>query len=117
MPTGRPWVDDRDTAYGVLAHEADRAVQVVLGGHGDQVIAEGEGHGGLFGATDLGEQPHHPAQAVPSAVLRALSMTKRERERARAVPLGVGDAMGLTPEQDALAKQLLRLITANVTDG
>jgi DNA-binding MarR family transcriptional regulator len=39
------------------------------------------------------------------------------RERARSVPVAIGDAMGLTPEQDVLAKQLLRLITANVTDG
>lgn len=38
----------------------------------------------------------------------------RMRERAAAVPLAIGDAMGLTPEQDATTKQLLRLITANV---
>ncbi|MFE4450388.1 MarR family winged helix-turn-helix transcriptional regulator [Streptomyces sp. NPDC056796] len=38
-------------------------------------------------------------------------------ERARAVPLAIGDAMGLTPEQDATAKQLLRLLTENVTRG
>ncbi|MET9965195.1 MarR family transcriptional regulator [Streptomyces sp. NPDC006356] len=38
------------------------------------------------------------------------------RERARGVPLAIGDAMGLTPDQDALTKQLLRLITANVTE-
>ncbi|GAA2472090.1 MarR family transcriptional regulator [Actinocorallia cavernae] len=37
------------------------------------------------------------------------------RERARAVPPAIGDAMGLTPEQDATAKQLLRLLTTNVT--
>ncbi|MFF2730172.1 MarR family winged helix-turn-helix transcriptional regulator [Streptomyces sp. NPDC058008] len=37
--------------------------------------------------------------------------------RARAVPLAIGDAMGLTPEQDATAKQLLRLLTENVTRG
>ena len=37
------------------------------------------------------------------------------RERARAVPLAIGDAMGLNTEQDATAKRLLRLITANVT--
>ncbi|MEV1025967.1 MarR family transcriptional regulator [Streptomyces sp. NPDC050264] len=36
------------------------------------------------------------------------------QEKARAVPLAIGDAMGLTPEQDATAKQLLRLLTANV---
>ena len=39
------------------------------------------------------------------------------RERARAVPPAMGDAMGLTPEQDAVVKQLLRLITSNVTAG
>lgn len=38
------------------------------------------------------------------------------RDRACGVPLAIGDAMGLTPDQDALAKQLLRLITANVTE-
>ena len=39
------------------------------------------------------------------------------RERAREVPPAMGDAMGLTPEQDAAVKQLLRLITSNVTAG
>ncbi|QHA09384.1 MarR family transcriptional regulator [Streptomyces broussonetiae] len=39
------------------------------------------------------------------------------REKARTVPLAIGEAMGLTPEQDATAKQLLRLLTANVTHG
>ncbi|MEV7288661.1 MarR family transcriptional regulator [Streptomyces sp. NPDC093252] len=38
----------------------------------------------------------------------------RLRERAGAVPPAMGDAMALTPEQDATAKQLLRLLTANV---
>ncbi|MEU5059994.1 MULTISPECIES: MarR family winged helix-turn-helix transcriptional regulator [Streptomyces] len=36
------------------------------------------------------------------------------REKARTVPLAIGQAMGLTPEQDATAKHLLRLLTANV---
>lgn len=36
------------------------------------------------------------------------------RDRARTVPVSIGDAMGLTPEQDATVKQLLRLITSNV---
>ncbi|MFJ8826563.1 MarR family winged helix-turn-helix transcriptional regulator [Streptomyces sp. NPDC102467] len=36
------------------------------------------------------------------------------REKAHAVPLAIGEAMGLTPEQDATAKHLLRLLTANV---
>lgn len=34
---------------------------------------------------------------------------------ARTVPLAIGEAMGLTPEQDATAKHLLRLLTTNVT--
>ncbi|QHC31251.1 MULTISPECIES: MarR family winged helix-turn-helix transcriptional regulator [unclassified Streptomyces] len=37
------------------------------------------------------------------------------RDRARSVPLAIGGAMGLTPEQDAMARQLLRLLTTNVT--
>ncbi|MFK0043595.1 MarR family winged helix-turn-helix transcriptional regulator [Streptomyces sp. NPDC090741] len=36
------------------------------------------------------------------------------QNRAHTVPLAIGDAMNLTPEQDATAKHLLRLITANV---
>ncbi|MER5959431.1 MarR family transcriptional regulator [Streptomyces sp. NPDC001893] len=39
------------------------------------------------------------------------------REKARTVPLAIGQAMGLTPEQDATAKHLLRLLTANVNHG
>ncbi|MFG2335907.1 MarR family winged helix-turn-helix transcriptional regulator [Streptomyces yangpuensis] len=39
------------------------------------------------------------------------------REQARTVPAAIGEAMGLTPEQDATAKHLLRLLTANVTHG
>ena len=39
------------------------------------------------------------------------------REKARTVPLAIGEAMGRTPEQDATAKQLLRLLTANVSHG
>jgi DNA-binding MarR family transcriptional regulator len=37
------------------------------------------------------------------------------RERAAAVPTSMGDAMGLTAEEDATAKRLLRLLTAHVT--
>ncbi|MFD9325841.1 MarR family winged helix-turn-helix transcriptional regulator [Streptomyces sp. NPDC060065] len=47
----------------------------------------------------------------------ALHLTEagiRLRERAGTVPLAIGDAMGLSPQQDAMAKQLLRLLTANV---
>ncbi|MEU5518831.1 MarR family transcriptional regulator [Streptomyces griseoaurantiacus] len=40
------------------------------------------------------------------------------RERAAAVPTAMGDAMGLTAEEDATAKRLLRLLTTHVTqDG
>ncbi|MFF1294452.1 MULTISPECIES: MarR family winged helix-turn-helix transcriptional regulator [unclassified Streptomyces] len=50
---------------------------------------------------------------------RSVSLTLTDagaalRERARTVPVAIGDAMGLTPEQDATAKQLLRLLTSNV---
>ncbi|MDQ0603607.1 DNA-binding MarR family transcriptional regulator [Streptomyces canus] len=50
---------------------------------------------------------------------RSVSLTLTDagaalRERARTVPVAIGDAMGLTPEQDATAKQLLRLLTTNV---
>ncbi|MET8566234.1 MarR family transcriptional regulator [Streptomyces flaveolus] len=37
------------------------------------------------------------------------------QEKARTVPPAIGEAMGLTPEQDATAKHLLRLLTENVT--
>ncbi|MEU1493282.1 MarR family transcriptional regulator [Streptomyces sp. NPDC005776] len=37
------------------------------------------------------------------------------QDKARGVPVSIGDAMGLTPEQHATARQLLRLLTANVT--
>ncbi|UXX96477.1 MarR family transcriptional regulator [Streptomyces sp. AD2-2] len=52
-----------------------------------------------------------------SVAIRLTDTGARLRERAGAVPLAIGDAMGLTPAQDALAKQLLRLITANVSAG
>ncbi|MFJ8109075.1 MarR family winged helix-turn-helix transcriptional regulator [Streptomyces sp. NPDC096132] len=52
-----------------------------------------------------------------SVALRLTEAGAHLRDRAGGVPLAIGDAMGLTPEQDALAKQLLRLVTANVTDG
>ncbi|MEV7682184.1 MarR family transcriptional regulator [Streptomyces sp. NPDC088341] len=52
-----------------------------------------------------------------SVALRLTGPGARLRERAGTVPLAIGDAMGLTPEQDAMAKQLLRLLTANVTGG
>jgi DNA-binding MarR family transcriptional regulator len=52
-----------------------------------------------------------------SVAIRLTDTGEWLRERAAAVPLAIGDAMGLTPAQDALAKQLLRLITANVSAG
>ncbi|WP_208780470.1 transcriptional regulator, SarA/Rot family [Streptomyces griseorubiginosus] len=57
------------------------------------------------------------AEDERSVAIRLTGEGAALRERARSVPVAIGDAMGLTPEQDALAKQLLRLITANVTDG
>ncbi|MFJ9243713.1 MarR family winged helix-turn-helix transcriptional regulator [Streptomyces sp. NPDC101776] len=52
-----------------------------------------------------------------SVAIRLTDAGARMRDQAAAVPLAIGDAMGLTPDQDALAKQLLRLITANVSAG
>jgi len=57
------------------------------------------------------------AEDERSVALRLTEDGARLREQARTVPLAIGDAMGLTPEQDALTKQLLRLLTANVTEG
>ncbi|MFH7341016.1 MarR family winged helix-turn-helix transcriptional regulator [Streptomyces sp. KHY 26] len=37
------------------------------------------------------------------------------RDRACAVPLAMGEAMGLTEEQDSTVKELLRLLTDNVS--
>jgi DNA-binding MarR family transcriptional regulator len=55
------------------------------------------------------------AEDERSVALRLTDAGARLRERAGTVPLAIGDAMGLTPEQDAMAKQLLRLLTTNVT--
>lgn len=52
-----------------------------------------------------------------SVAIHLTEVGARLRDRATTVPLAIGDAMGLTPDQDALAKQLLRLITANVTEN
>ncbi|MEV0227036.1 MarR family transcriptional regulator [Streptomyces sp. NPDC050704] len=57
------------------------------------------------------------AEDERSVALRLTDAGARLQERARTVPLAIGDAMGLTPEQDAMAKQLLRLLTTNVTQG
>ncbi|HEX6358427.1 MarR family winged helix-turn-helix transcriptional regulator [Actinophytocola sp.] len=37
------------------------------------------------------------------------------RDKANTVPLAIAEAMGLTPEQHTAAKDLLRLLTANLT--
>lgn len=52
-----------------------------------------------------------------SVAIRLTEAGAKLRERARAVPSAIDAAMGLTPEQDALAKQLLRLIAGNVAEG
>lgn len=52
-----------------------------------------------------------------SVAIRLTEDGARLRDRARSVPVAIGDAMGLTREQDAMAKQLLRLLTANVSVG
>ncbi|MEV6180973.1 MarR family winged helix-turn-helix transcriptional regulator [Streptomyces sp. NPDC052016] len=49
-----------------------------------------------------------------SVAIRLTDAGARLQEQARTVPLAIGDAMGLTVEQDAMAKQLLRLISSNV---
>ncbi|MFJ8005851.1 MarR family winged helix-turn-helix transcriptional regulator [Streptomyces fagopyri] len=56
------------------------------------------------------------AEDERSVAIRLTETGTRLRERADRVPLAIGDAMGLTPEQDATAKHLLRLLTANVTE-
>jgi DNA-binding MarR family transcriptional regulator len=52
-----------------------------------------------------------------SVAIRLTDAGAALREKARAVPPAMGDAMGLTPDQDTAVKQLLRLITSNVTAG
>jgi DNA-binding MarR family transcriptional regulator len=52
-----------------------------------------------------------------SVAIRLTDAGAELQNKARSVPLAIGDAMGLDPEQDATAKQLLRLLTANVTSG
>ncbi|MFF2379352.1 MarR family winged helix-turn-helix transcriptional regulator [Streptomyces sp. NPDC058108] len=56
------------------------------------------------------------AEDERSVAIRLTDAGARLQEQADAVPLAIGDAMGLTPEQDATAKHLLRLLTANVTE-
>ncbi|MCX4804514.1 MarR family winged helix-turn-helix transcriptional regulator [Streptomyces sp. NPDC058682] len=50
-----------------------------------------------------------------SVAVRLTEVGAALQGKARAVPLAIGDAMNLTPEQDATARYLLRLITENVT--
>ncbi|MFE7767203.1 MarR family winged helix-turn-helix transcriptional regulator [Streptomyces sp. NPDC057438] len=49
-----------------------------------------------------------------SVAIRLTEAGARLRERARTVPVDIGEAMGLGPEQRIAAKRLLRLLTANV---
>ncbi|MFI6333656.1 MarR family winged helix-turn-helix transcriptional regulator [Streptomyces sp. NPDC050535] len=55
------------------------------------------------------------AEDERSVALHLTEAGVRLQERAGSVPLDIGAAMGLTAEQDAMAKQLLRLLTTNVT--
>ena len=50
-----------------------------------------------------------------SVAIRLTEAGARLEERARTVPVDIGEAMGLSPEQHTMAKQLLRLLTANVS--
>ncbi|MCX4632314.1 MarR family transcriptional regulator [Streptomyces sp. NBC_01443] len=50
-----------------------------------------------------------------SVAVRLTEAGANLRGKARTVPLAIGDAMNLTPEQNATARYLLRLVTANVT--
>jgi DNA-binding MarR family transcriptional regulator len=52
-----------------------------------------------------------------SVAIRLTDAGAELQKKARSVPLAIGEAMGLDPEQDATAKQLLRLLTANVTSS
>jgi DNA-binding MarR family transcriptional regulator len=49
-----------------------------------------------------------------SVAVRLTEAGVQLRDKARTVPVAIGRAMGLTAEQDTAAKELLRLITANV---
>ncbi|WP_328876161.1 MarR family transcriptional regulator [Streptomyces sp. NBC_00287] len=50
-----------------------------------------------------------------SVAVRLTETGVKLQDKARTVPVAIGKAMGLTAEQDTAAKELLRLITANVT--
>ncbi|WP_308186125.1 MarR family transcriptional regulator [Streptomyces sp. MNU76] len=52
-----------------------------------------------------------------SVSIRLTDAGARLEQRARTVPVDIGEAMGLSPEQHTMAKQLLRLLTANVSQG
>ncbi|MFJ6986709.1 MULTISPECIES: MarR family winged helix-turn-helix transcriptional regulator [unclassified Streptomyces] len=55
------------------------------------------------------------AEDERSVALRLTAEGAALRDRARSVRLAIGDAMGLTPDQDTTAKYLLRLIGSNVS--
>jgi DNA-binding MarR family transcriptional regulator len=50
-----------------------------------------------------------------SVAIRLTESGAQLEERARTVPVDIGEAMGLTPEQHTMTKQLLRLLTTNVS--
>lgn len=52
-----------------------------------------------------------------SVSIRLTDAGARLEQQARTVPVDIGEAMGLSPEQHTMAKQLLRLLTANVSQG
>ncbi|MHB9862287.1 MarR family winged helix-turn-helix transcriptional regulator [Streptomyces sp. YIM S03343] len=52
-----------------------------------------------------------------SVAVRLTQSGANLRESASRVPPAIAEAMALTPDQDATAKHLLRLLTANVTRG
>lgn len=52
-----------------------------------------------------------------SVAVRLTEAGARLQETARSIPVAIGDAMGLTPEQDATAKHLLRLLTTNLNQA
>ncbi|GGJ03579.1 MarR family winged helix-turn-helix transcriptional regulator [Streptomyces brasiliensis] len=52
-----------------------------------------------------------------SVVIHLTDAGAELRTKAHSVPLAIGEAMALNPEQDATAKHLLRLLTANVTNS
>ena len=88
-------------AQGVQHHEVVDDAPVADGGVGDAGLA----------------QPGRVGLALVAQDVRLARDDQRRRQTGELLPLAIGEAMGLTPGQDALAKQLLRLITADVANG